>query len=114
MKNQIKPIIAALLMGTVFFANAKTLPAEPTIKPYAMSMYKNDGKPTFNVFVNKLEGTKLKIVLKDSDGTILYDNVIGKKSTEYRTKFDMADLKKGTYTLEIIDGKNVEVKKLEL
>ena len=114
MKNQIKPIIAALLMGTVFFANAKTLPAEPTIKPYAMSMYKNDGKPTFNVFLNKLEGTKLKIVLKDSEGTLIYDEVISKKSTEFRTKFNMTDLKKGNYTLEVIDGKNVEIKTVEI
>jgi hypothetical protein len=114
MKNQIKPIIAALLLGTVFFANAKTLPSEPTIKPYAMSMYKNDGKPTFNVFVNKLEGTKLKLVLKDSEGAVIYDEILSKKSTEFRTKFNMADLKKGTYTLEIIDGKNVEVKKVEI
>lgn len=114
MKNQIKPIVAALLMGTVFFANGKTLPAAPTIKPYAMSMYKNIGKPTLNVFVNKLEGTTLKIFLKDSNGDVLYSENMGKKATDFRTKFDMSALKKGTYTLELIDGKNVEIKKVEI
>ncbi|MES2795044.1 MAG: hypothetical protein V4683_03705 [Bacteroidota bacterium] len=114
MKNQIKPIIAALLLGTVFFANAKTLPANPTIKPFASSMYKINGVQAINLFVNKLEGSKVKIVLKDTDGTVIYRDVIGKKRTKFRTKFNMDQLKTGSYTLELTDGNSTEIKNIEI
>ncbi len=114
MKNQIKPIIAALLLGSVFYSNARTLPANPTIKPFSMSMYKVEGLSSVNVFINKLEGSKIKIVIKDASENIIHEEFMGKKETKLRTKFNFSELKKGTYSIETTDGKNIEIKNFSL
>jgi Secretion system C-terminal sorting domain len=114
MKNQIKTIVAALLLGTVFCANANTLPFTPTIKPYAISMYKVDGKSLINIFINKLEGTKVKISVIDKNGEIVYQEYLGKKETKFRTKLDLANLETGSYSLKVTDGKNVEEHAFEI
>jgi hypothetical protein len=114
MKNQIKPIIAALLLGTTFLVNARTLPVNPTVKPFASSMYVINGRSAVNLSVNKVIGTKLTIVLKNSDGDIIYTEKMGKKATKFRSKLNMTDLPKGKYTLELNDGNNKEIRKIQL
>lgn len=114
MKNQIKPIITALLLGAFTFASAKTLPVSPKLKSFATGIYKLDGKPIFNVNINKLKGAVVTIVIKDSKGEIVFEDMMRKSVTTYRTKINMAELKKGKYTLELNDGVNIETKKIEL
>jgi Secretion system C-terminal sorting domain len=114
MKNTVKPIIAALLLGSVFALNANTLPTKPTNKPYAYSVYKLNGKAAIKLAINKLNGSRLSIILKDAKGEILFEDGMYKKETYYRTEFNLESLKKGIYTLEISDGNNVEVKKIEI
>ncbi len=114
MKNQIKPIIAALLLGTTTLANASTLPAKPTIKPYAFNMYKVDGKAAINLFINKMKGTKMHIVIKDDKGNKIFEDGMFKNETMYRTKINFEALEKGIYYLEMTDGNNTEIKKLEI
>jgi hypothetical protein len=114
MKNQIKPIIAALLLGTAFFVNANTLPVNPSIKPFVSSMYKSAGMPAYNLAINKAKGTKMKVVLKNSEGEIVYKESLSKRETKFRTKLNLSELQKGSYTLELNDGKNVEIKKIEI
>ncbi len=114
MKNSVKPIIAALLLGSTLLTNAKTLPLKPTIKPFAYSVYKNDGKATINLFINKLKGSKMYITLKNSQGEVIYEDGMNKNDTYYRTKFNLTELNKGIYILEISDGQNTEIKKIEI
>lgn len=114
MKKSFKSIFAALLLSSVFYANARTLPANPTIKTFPLGMYKVEGLPSVNVFVNKLEGTKMIIVLKDASGKIVHEEFMGKKETKRRTKFNLSALEKGTYSIELTDGKNVEIKNFSI
>lgn len=114
MKKSVKSIFAALLLSSVFYANARTLPANPTIKTFALGMYKVEGMPSVNVFVNKIEGTKMKIVLKDATGNIVHEEFMGKKETKRRTKFNFSALEKGTYSIELTDGENKEIKKFSI
>lgn len=114
MKKLIKPIIATLLMGSVFFANASTLPAKPTLKTYAFSMYKNDGKATINLFINKLKGSQVQITIKNANGDVLFTEKMYKNDTNYRTKFDLNALEKGVYNIELNDGANIEHKQFEI
>lgn len=114
MKNQIKTIVVALLLGTVFFVNAKPLPFIPSIKPYSISIYKVEGKSLINIFINKLEGAKVKISVLDKSGEIVFQEFMGKKDTKFRTKLNLANLETGKYSLEVSDGKNVEVNSFEI
>jgi Secretion system C-terminal sorting domain len=114
MKNQIKPIITALLLGSALMTNANTLLANPTIKPYAYSVYKIDGKAVIRLAINKLKGTTMNVTLKDANGEVLYREGINKKETNYRSQFNLESLKKGTYTLELSNGELVEIKKIEI
>ena len=114
MKTQIKPIIAALLLGTAMLTNAATLPNKPALKPFATGIYKSMSKPTLNVNIDKLKGAKVDISFMDSKGTVLFEDVMRKNERYYRTKINMAGLEKGTYLLELNDGTNKEVKKVEI
>lgn len=114
MKNQVKPIITALLLGTVFMANANTLPANPTIKPFAYSAYKIEGKAAIKLAINKLKGSKMEICLKDAKGQILFVVGMLKNETNLRSELNLEQLQKGTYTIELTDGKNIEIKKIEI
>jgi Secretion system C-terminal sorting domain len=114
MKTQIKSVIAALLLGVATYSNANTSPNLPVNKPFATGIYKSDGKPTLNINIDKMKGAKVAITLTDSDGAIIFEDLMYKKDTYYRTKINMVNLKKGTYSLEIYDGVNKEVKKIEI
>lgn len=114
MKTQIKPIFAALLLGTATFINAATLPGKPTLKPFATGIYKSIGKATLNVNIDKLKGAKVDISLMDSKGTVVFEDVMRKNERYYRTKINMDALEKGTYLLELNDGTNKEVKRVDL
>lgn len=114
MKNQIKTIVIALLLGTVFYVNAKPLPFISTIKPYAISMYKVDGKSLIKIFIDKLEGSKVRISVIDKSGEIVYQEFMGKKDTAFRTKLDLSNLETGKYSLEVTDGKKIEVNTFEI
>lgn len=114
MKNQIKTIVTAMLLATTFMANARTLPATPSVKSFAASLYKIDNKEAINLFVNKIKGTKLKLEILDQKGAILYSQVLSKKATKFRTKFNFANLTKGKYTIKLTDSNTVELKTIEI
>jgi myo-inositol-hexaphosphate 3-phosphohydrolase len=114
MKNQIKTIVVALIWGTAIFANANSLPVKPTIKTFALSVYKINGESSYNIFVNKLEGSILKITLKDAKNDIFYEQFLSKKETKFRTKLNVSNLESGNYFLELTEGGNVEIKAIEI
>lgn len=114
MKNQIKPIIAALLFGAGSIANAGTKSVNPNVKPFATGIYKTAGIPTLNVNIDKAKGTKITITLKDKAGEVIYEDTFSKNQVNYRSKINMKLLEKGTYFLELNDGTNVEKKKIEI
>ncbi len=114
MKNQIKLIATTLLLATTMMANASTLPTAPTVKSFAASLYKIDNKEAVNLFVNKLKGTKLKLEILDQKGVVLYRQVLNKKATKFRTKFNFANLKNAKYTIKLSEGNNVELKTIEI
>lgn len=114
MKNQFKTIVTALLLGSAIFANANTNPANPTVKNYALSMYKINGKSHYNVAIDKSAGSQVKILLKAANNAIVYDNNISKNETQFRTKLDLSNMENGKYLLIVTDGTNVESKEIEV
>ena len=114
MKNQIKTFVTALLFGLVFYTNANTLPAKPSLKTYALSMYKVNGESAYNIFINKLEGNTLKITLRNLQNEIVYEQFMGKNETKFRTKLNLRDVDNGKYFFEVTDGNNIETKALEI
>lgn len=114
MKNQVKSIIVGLLLGTTVFANANNLSIEPGKKSFEAVTIQNKVKSTMNLFIDKQKGAKLEITFKDEEGNVLYEDVMGKNAQYYRTKINMANLNNGNYYIELTDGLNKEVKKIEI
>jgi phosphoribosylformylglycinamidine (FGAM) synthase-like amidotransferase family enzyme len=113
MKNQLKSLIAAFVIGATTLVNANNT-MEPTKKSFAAVVFKSEVTKSMNVFINKEKGSVLEIVVKDAEGNILYDDVMGKTAQSYRTKFRMDNLPKGTYSVEMTDGKNKEIKEVDI
>ena len=113
MKNQVKSIIASLMLGTAVFANASNLSLEPGKKSFEAVAIQNKVK-SMNLFIDKQKGSKLEIIIKDEEGNVLYEDIMGKNAQYYRTKLNRANLSNGNYYIELTDGLNNEVKKVEL
>ncbi len=114
MKNQIKPIITILFLAASFAINARTLPAAPTVKTFAASMYKVVNTDAVNLYIDKLQGSKLKLELLNKNGEIIYTQNLSKKATKFRTKFNMEALEKGKYFLKITNGNTTEIRNIEI
>jgi major membrane immunogen (membrane-anchored lipoprotein) len=114
MKTQVKSIIAGLILGTTVLVNAKNLTIEPGKKTFEAVTIQNKVKSNMNLFIDKQKGTKLEIIFKDEEGNVLYEDIMGKNAQYYRTKINMANLSSGNYFIELTDGLNKEVKKIEI
>lgn len=114
MKTNLKTLIAAFMIGAVTIANANNLNTEPAKKSFGTSIFKSDYQAKLNVFIDKVKGSMLTIVIRDSEGTILYEDIMGKSQVNYRSKFDLSKLEKGTYFIEINDLNNKEVKEIKI
>lgn len=107
MKTLIKSFALALTLAatTVSATFADGTPAGRTANAAAFKsgVYTNAaGK--LHVSLDKETGGKVTIRLKDNNGTILYNEQLGKNETTYRTRMDLSDLPDGTYELELTNG----------
>ncbi len=114
MKTNLKTLMVALMMGAVTITNANNLNPEPAKKSFGASIFKSDFNAKLTVFIDKVKGTKLTIMLKDADGTVLYEDIMGKTQENYRSKFDLSKLEKGTYLIEINDQNKKEIKEINI
>jgi Secretion system C-terminal sorting domain len=111
MKTNLKTIATALLLGVATFVNANV---EPAKKSFEAVIIKCSKFPSLNLFIDKQKGVKVDIEVKDENGNVLYDDVIGKNATNYRSKINLENLPKGIYYIEMTEGRNVDVKKVEI
>lgn len=106
MKTSIKSIFAAALVALSFVSvNAASLedPKETAKASYAVNVFKGkEGKVNF--LLEKVQGKKLNVTLRNGKGEILFNENITKNAKGYARRFDVASLADGTYSIEVSDG----------
>ena len=114
MKNSIKTFVCALaLVATVFTAKAED---KETKKPagFETGIYPNKhGK--INVMVNKFgSGESTQIVLKNSQGTVVYRETINKANQKFGRVLNLEQLDAGKYQLEISSNGETQSKSIQV
>lgn len=112
MKTTLNSIVASTLFALSFLSvNAATLedPKETAKATYAVNVFKGkEGKVNF--LLEKSQGKKLSVTLRNGKGDILFNENITKNAKGYARRFDVASLSDGTYTIEVTDGETKLVK----
>ena len=107
MKTLIKPLLIALsfsvIAATVSPANANPIGRPTGVATYKSSVYASvSGK--LNIALDKQMGGSVIIRLKGADGSVLFNQYVGKNEQKYRSRLDMNELPDGQYELEITNG----------
>lgn len=79
-------------------------------KTMGVAIYQSVNTSTMNLMIENYIEVPLKVRLLDETNAILHEEVVSKRLKSYRRKFNMEQVKDGSYTFEITDGFNRVVK----
>ncbi len=113
MKTLIKSLALAFSLAVVTSAAsfANTSEVNPIARPSSVASYKSaiyttvSGK--LNIALDKETGGAVDIKLKNSDGSVVYTQHLGKNESKYRTRLNLSELPDGVYQVEITNGVDV-------
>ena len=116
MKTITKTLALALTAAILSFS---TVSAKPTGRPtapaaYKVGMYVSQKTTTLNVMVEKQAGNTVVIRLKDQNGQLLATQAIKGSGERSWSKFNLSELRDGTYQVELTNGRDVTVKEITL
>lgn len=115
MKKLTSTIAIALLATTlVFNANAEDKKMEYKSSNLNVGMYEagHTNSMKLNMTLTKDKGVAATIKLMDADGSILHEEVLGKKVEAYKLCFDMSNVKAGKYYVEVKNGDRIITKEI--
>lgn len=115
MKKLTSTIAIALLATTLAFnANADDKMMEYKSSNLNVGMYEagHTNSMKLNMTLTKDKGVAATIKLMDADGSILHEEVLGKKVESYKLCFDMSNVKAGKYFVEIKNGERIITKEI--
>jgi hypothetical protein len=115
MKKLTSTIAIALLATTLAFnANADDKKMEYKSSNLNVGMYEagHTNSMKLNMTLTKDKGVAATIKLMDADGSILHEEVLGKKVESYKLCFDMSNVKAGKYYVEIKNGERIITKEI--
>ncbi|RFS17332.1 hypothetical protein [Emticicia sp. C21] len=115
MKKLTSTIAIALLATTlVFNANAEDKKMEYKSSNLNVGMYEagHTKSMKLNMTLTKDKGVGATIKLMDADGSILHEEVLGKKVESYKLCFDMSNVKAGKYYVEVKNGERIITKEI--
>lgn len=93
----------AAALSTSSISDAKPIGRPAATAAYQTGIYvANDNK--LHIALDKQVGGYVSVRLKDANGGVLYDQHLGKRAQQYRTKLNLNGLPDGTYRLEITNG----------
>jgi hypothetical protein len=78
------------------------------------ALYKVAQTNKVKLSVDKGEGDKLRVILKDKAGKIYYSELFSQKDAKYRRVFDLEEMTDGTYYFELFNNKNRLVKEVQI
>ncbi|MFN3379982.1 T9SS type A sorting domain-containing protein [Runella zeae] len=116
MKTIIKSIACALALTTsvAFASNVEEKTTDNRPVPTFESSTFVTADANIRVAIKKNAAEKVYILLKSTDGQVIFSETIAKKSMAYAAKINVNDLADGVYQLEISAGKERVVKQLNL
>lgn len=107
MKTLIKSLAFALSLGLLTsvasFSEAKPIGRPTAAAAYKSSIYTTQGDK-LTIALDKQTGGAVDIRLKNTDGTLLYSQHVGKNESQYRTRWNLSELPDGVYQVEITNG----------
>jgi hypothetical protein len=113
MKTIVKTFAIAALSALSLVATAKTIGPTKT-KTFEVGMFQSTNTMKMNVLIEKTEGQKMTILLKNEGGEIIHREVVEKNAANYAGKFDLSQLADGKYTFEFSSGKETVTKVVNL
>ncbi|UTA68479.1 MULTISPECIES: hypothetical protein [Emticicia] len=115
MKTLTSTIAIALLATSIAFnANADDKKIEYKSSNLNVGMYEAGytNSMKLNMNLTKDKGVSATIKLMDADGSLLHEEVLGKKVTAYKLCFDMSNMKPGKYYVELKNGDRIITKEI--
>ena len=115
MKTLTSTIAIALLATTLAFnANAEDKKIEYKSSNLNVGMYEAGytNSMKLNMNLTKDKGVSATIKLMNADGSILHEEVLGKKVESYKLCFDMSNVQAGTYYVEVKNGDRIITKEI--
>ncbi len=113
MKTIVKTFAIAALSALSLVATAKTTGPTKT-KTFEVGMFQSTNTMKMNVLIEKTEGQKMTILLKNEGGEIIHREVVEKSSANYAGKFDLSQLADGKYFFEFSSGNETVTKEVNL
>ncbi len=115
MKTFAHTLFAALLLSTATFASTVTTTPATSVNPtvttdsYKVAIFPAAAPSKLNVYVERNPGQMMYVSLKGATGKVLGKQVVSKKQGNFHFQFDLSDLQDGTYSVEVLSGKDVTV-----
>lgn len=111
-----------LSLSLVTFTYAKGNKSEKTdkktkssVSAFDASLYKVANTSKVKLAINKIPETSVNLVLKDTRGTIIYEETLPKNNDKpYRRVFDIEGMEDGKYYFELYNKDQKITKKLEI
>ncbi|HEV7348996.1 hypothetical protein [Telluribacter sp.] len=82
--------------------------------PFQVGMYRVNNSLTMNVLVEKMLGDRVIVKLIDQKGTVLFEDVLGRKQQKYARKLNFSEIKDGNYSVVISNSEGQIVKDVRL
>lgn len=81
---------------------------------FGVSLFQLNNTYKVKLSVDKKEDSYLRIILKDQLGRTYYNELYGKKESQYRRTFDFTDMADGTYQFELVYKDHKLTKEVQL
>lgn len=120
MKNVRRMLVVALcglMMSGAAMASNGPGTAENVDKKRAsfeVGLYRIQNSLSMRLLLEKVDGEKVYVLLKDQNGRILHEETLTKKMRKYSRSFDFSQITDGKYTLEVTNGEQSIQKEIRL
>ena len=103
----------------VNYSNVPTHPlpsttTSPERKTFGIGLYRVQESMTMRLTMEKKSGEKVIVRLLNQQGQVLHQEVVGRQTKMYGCSFDFSTTKDGSYTIEVINGNEVQRKTIKL
>lgn len=121
MKTNVRIVINALAVSLLLSATisstlaTNTEPGDPVAKETSFDVNTYLGPQwKLNLMMDISRPVRLTIIIRNSDNTVLYREIVSKGSRGYWRKFDFEGSEPGTYRLEVSDGRRTVTRQIEI
>lgn len=83
-------------------------------KTFGIGLYRVQELMTIRLMMEKKAGEKVTVRLLNPSGQILHQEVVARQTRKYGCNFDFSTIQDGSYTLEIVNGNEVQRKTIKI